>query len=232
MDECSSIHDNCQATSTTQDDSNRPARLLDITRIHRGSEVGIKLIETPSGSSYRYACLSHRWWDAVKDHRTTTENISKFQEFINLRLMPANFRDAVGIARDLKIQYVWIDSLCIIQSGDGGEDVGRELGKMRSIYQNAYLTIAAVSSRNSSEGCFVIDQWPDIGFLVSDNAKTAHLIGARVLDRKGILVSFENAEKRSPLFSRAWVFQERLLSRRILLCNYGEFESSCEPRTW
>ncbi|KAF2794151.1 HET-domain-containing protein, partial [Melanomma pulvis-pyrius CBS 109.77] len=227
MDECSSSHNDCLVTSTTQDDSSRPARLLDITPIQRGSEVGIKIIETTSGRSYRYACLSHRWDIAIKHHQTTTENISNFLDFLNLNLMPANFRDAVAIARDLNIQYVWIDSLCIIQSGDSGEDIRRELAKMGSIYQNAYLTIAAVSSPSSSEGCFIKDKWPDICFLVSDNANDAHLIGARVLDKKGILVSLEDTKQHYPLLSRAWVFQERLLSRRILLCNYGEFAFEC-----
>jgi hypothetical protein len=227
MDECSSSHEICLATGATQDDNRRPGRLLDITPIQSGSEFGIRLVESPSGSSYHYACLSHRWDDAIHHVRTTTENVLKFQDFLNLNLMPANIRDAVAIARDLKIQYLWIDSLCIIQSGDDGVDLYKELAKMSSIYQNAYLTIAAVSSPSSSEGCFIKDKWPDICFQVVDDGKDAYLIGARVLDKKGTAVSFEAANEHYPLLSRAWVFQERLLSRRLLLCNYGEFAFQC-----
>jgi hypothetical protein len=227
MDECLSGHKDCLEHSTAQNDSSRPARLLSLTPIQRDSKSGIKLIETASGSSYRYACLSHRWDDGVKHHRTTTENLAKALDFLNLQELPANFRDAVSIARDLDIHYIWIDSICIIQGGDSGEDLRRELAKMGSIYQNAHLTIAAVSSPNSSGGCFMKDTWPDICFLVSNNTLEAHLIGARVLDKKGRLASLDDVNDRYPLLSRAWVFQERLLSPRVLQCNYGEFTFEC-----
>jgi hypothetical protein len=94
-------------------------------------------------------------------------NLSKFLDFVNLEQFPANFRDAVSIARDLKIPYLWMDSLCIIQEGDGGTDLDREIAKMGAIYRNSRLNIAAVSSPDSSGGCFAKDQWPDICFSIS-----------------------------------------------------------------
>lgn len=226
MDECLSSHENCRKNIVTQDDSNRPARLLDLSLIQRHGESGIRLVETLSGISYQYACLSHRWDNALKHHQTTTKNLSQFLGFLSLEKLPANFRDAVSIARDLNIQYLWIDSLCIIQSGDSGEDLGRELAKMASIYQNSFLTIAIVSSPDSSKGCYMQDKWPDISFWVS-NTNEAHLFGARVLDKKGSLVSTDDVHDHYPLLSRAWVLQERLLSPRLLQCNYGEFAFDC-----
>jgi hypothetical protein len=120
------------------------------------------------------------------------ENLAKSLDFLNLQELPANFRDAVSIARELDIQYIWIDSMCIIQDGDNGQDLRRELVKMGSIYQNANLTIAAVSAPNSSEGCFIKDAWPDICFLVSNSTHETHLIGARVLDKKDRLTSLDD----------------------------------------
>src|ERR1700722_7577906 len=180
MNECLSSHENCSKDGTAQDDSSRPARLLSLTPIQRHSESGIRLIETASGSLYQYACLSHRWDNAVQHHKTTIGNLSKALDFLNLEELPANFRDAVSIARDLSIPYLWIDSLCIIQDGDGGKDLDREIAKMGSISHNSCLTIAAVSSPNSSGGCFTKDKWPDICFSVSKNTNEAYLIGARV----------------------------------------------------
>jgi hypothetical protein len=226
MDKCLSSHEDCLKNITAHDDSSRPARLLDLSPIQRYSESGIRLIETASGRSYQYACLSHRWDNALKHYQTTIGNLSKFLDFLSLKELPANFRDAISIARDLNIQYLWIDSLCIVQYGDSGDDLRTELAKMGSIYQNSYLTIAIVSSPDSSKGCFIKDKWPDISFWVS-NTSEAHLLGARVLDKKGPLVLTDDVHDRYPLLTRAWVLQERLLSPRLLQCNYGEFAFEC-----
>ena len=134
MEECIGHHNDCSEQSATQDDSSRPARLLELKTIQRNNESGIRLIETVSGSSYQYACLSHRFDDAIKPHQTTAGNLPDFQQFINIEKLPKNWRDAVSIARDLRIDYLWIDSVCIIQDGDGGDDLCRELAKMGFIY--------------------------------------------------------------------------------------------------
>jgi hypothetical protein len=59
MEECQSSHKDRIAHRTAQNDNSRPARVLSLTPIQRDSKSGIRLIETESGSSYRYACLSH-----------------------------------------------------------------------------------------------------------------------------------------------------------------------------
>jgi hypothetical protein len=225
--DCLNNHTICAKQSAAQDDSNRPARLLDLTPTHIHNVPGIKLVETVPGVQYQYACLSHRWDEAVHACRTISDTLVQSSEFITLDKLPLNFRDAVSIARQLDIQYLWIDSLCIIQAGDGGEDLLKELAKMGSIYQNARLTIAAVSSPTSSDGCFINDRWPDTCLLVSDDANETHLIGARILDCKGQPVSTEDVNEHYPLLTRGWVFQERLLSTRFLHCNYGELAFEC-----
>jgi hypothetical protein len=227
MEECLSSHERCLRHSAAQNDSNHPARLLDLSPLQRNGAYGIRLIETVSDTTYRYACLSHRWDDDVESHQTTAANLSKSLDFLNLTELPANFRDAVSIARDLSIQYLWVDSLCIIQCGDDNEDLLRELPKMGSIYQNSYLTIAAVSSRKSSGGCFTKTRRPDVCLKASDHIHETHLIGARILDKKGYAVSVEEVIKHYPLLTRAWVLQEYFLSPRLLQCNYGEFTFEC-----
>jgi hypothetical protein len=82
---------------------------------------------------------------------TKRETIEDRKRGILIRELPRTFRDAVSIARRLQIQYVWIDSLCIIQ--DNKFDWEREASKMADIYANAYLTIAASFSSDSSSGC-------------------------------------------------------------------------------
>ena len=61
------------------------------------------------------------------------------------------------LAQGLDIKYVCIDSLCIIQ--DNSRDWHSEAGKMKYVYSNATLVVAASGARDSSEGLF-IDERP------------------------------------------------------------------------
>ncbi|RSM00053.1 hypothetical protein CEP52_009355 [Fusarium oligoseptatum] len=66
------------------------------------------------------------------------------------------------IARELKVRYLWIDALCIIQNEDDHEDWKRECGKMARIYRNSYLTVAATWANSATGGCFIT---PDPGVV-------------------------------------------------------------------
>lgn len=80
---------------------------------------------------------------------TTTQNIDAFTKSIPMPL-PKTFADAVSVTRALDIQYLWIDSLCIIQ--DSPEDWSDQAPHMATVYGGAYVTIAADAASDSSEG--------------------------------------------------------------------------------
>jgi hypothetical protein len=225
--DCVGTHKRCAIRSITWTDSMRPARLLDVTVVDIHGNPGLRLIETVPGKSYTYVCLSHRWDEGIDPHKTTIENLADKLASINLTNLPGNFRDAVDITRKVDIPYLWIDSLCVIQEGDEGHDLEKEIAKMGYIYQNAHLVIAAVSSSNSNAGCFIQDQWPDVCLQLQDSNGGSHVIGARMLDRKGKAFTISDVNDHYPLLTRAWVFQERLLSTRLVQCNYGEFQYAC-----
>jgi Heterokaryon incompatibility protein (HET) len=66
--------------------------------------------------------------------------------------VPKTFEDAIVVTRKLHVQYLWIDSLCIIQ--DDPEDWGTESLLMDQVYKNALLNIAATAASDSSGGLF------------------------------------------------------------------------------
>lgn len=68
-------------------------------------------------------------------------NYDKMQAGIGFESLPALFQDAIVTTQKLGIQYLWIDSLCIIQ--DSEDDWQAESAKMGSVYRNAKVTIAA-----------------------------------------------------------------------------------------
>jgi hypothetical protein len=65
--------------------------------------------------------------------------------------IPRIFQDAIETARAIGLEYIWIDSLCIVQ--DDPEDWKAESKQMMAIYSNAYLTIAATWGASSDSGC-------------------------------------------------------------------------------
>jgi hypothetical protein len=99
----------------------------------------VRLVHT-IGQKGNYIALSH-CWGSTNLIRTTTRTLSTHEEGILITDLPKTFRDAISICRYLKVQFLWIDSLCIIQ--DDEQDWEREASRMADVYANAYLTIAA-----------------------------------------------------------------------------------------
>ncbi|KAH6662301.1 heterokaryon incompatibility, partial [Halenospora varia] len=54
------------------------------------------------------------------------------------------FQDAIRVIRELGLQYLWIDSLCVLQ-GDT-KDWEHEAKRMEDVFSSAYCVIAANSA--------------------------------------------------------------------------------------
>ncbi|KAH8653973.1 heterokaryon incompatibility protein-domain-containing protein, partial [Tricladium varicosporioides] len=167
-----------------------------------------------------YFTLSHCWG---KDQplKTTLSTLAAHQQSILVSDLPKTYSDAVKVTRHLGVQYLWIDSLCIVQ--DSKEDWEREAQAMAAIYQNSSLTISATSSADSYGGCY----------LEIDNATTEGISkptreGHRYLVRLRRQVRREDLA--TPLLRRGWVFQETLLSRRVLHLTSNQMFWHCQER--
>ncbi|KAJ8067147.1 hypothetical protein OCU04_004517 [Sclerotinia nivalis] len=112
-----------------------PTRLLDLS-----GEQGelIRLVETMNfvDATESYATLSHRWGNA---HfiQTNRQTLQKHKTGIEICDLPKTFADVVTILRTLRIRYVWIDSLCIIQRDD--VDWKEQAAQMARIYSKGCL---------------------------------------------------------------------------------------------
>ncbi|CAA9957074.1 HET domain containing protein [Pyrenophora teres f. maculata] len=56
------------------------------------------------------------------------------------------------VCKNISMDYLWIDSLCLIQ--DDQQDWKEQASRMGDVYENAFVTIAAVAAHNASEGLF------------------------------------------------------------------------------
>ena len=176
-------------------------------------------------SSARYSALSHCWGSSNMSLKTTRESLETHLTGFNERDLPKTFMDAILICRKLGIPYLWIDSLCIIQ--DDAEDWQRESAKMASIYRNAYLTIAAADSKDSSGGCFPQPLKPSLHFQIRQ-PKTSHVLCKAFVRFPCGRGSFNGDFLGSSILSsRGWILQELVLSRRIVYFTKDQLYWQC-----
>jgi hypothetical protein len=69
-----------------------------------------------------YLALSHCWGKGVT-LRTTIATLNSFCNSITFESLPKTFQDAIQVTRGLSFEFLWIDSLCIIQDDPKDWDV-------------------------------------------------------------------------------------------------------------
>ncbi|KAH6677104.1 heterokaryon incompatibility protein-domain-containing protein [Halenospora varia] len=140
---------------------------------------------------------------------------------IRTRSLPKTLRDAIAFTRRLGIQYIWIDSLCIIQ--DSPEDWQRESALMGKIYSHCFCMIAAAASENCDGGLFArrLDL-PILGITPTVIKKQTPFVLL-----KDEYFGWDELLKKSPLTDRGWVLQERELSPKIVYFTKEELLFEC-----
>ncbi|CAN9416431.1 unnamed protein product [Alternaria alternata] len=190
-----------------------PTRLLDVDT---GDDNVIRLVDTQiTKAKGPYCTLSHVWGPREKPFLTTTVwNMAKHLiTGISLDELPLNFQHAIRVTRFLKVRYIWIDSLAIVQEPFG--DFAREANLMHKVYRYSHCNIVAADSEDAYGGLFR-DRTPHEILPVNYHGTNAsHHLGTKTWT----IVPADLWEKEllnSVIYYRAWVFQERILSPRIL----------------
>ncbi|KAH6995011.1 heterokaryon incompatibility protein-domain-containing protein [Ilyonectria destructans] len=222
---CTTEHEHCSRNEPKP----LPDRVLDLGE---SQDSPIRLTKTNNELGY-YACLSHHW-GKPQPLRTLTANKEVFMAGIPMAMLPKTFRDAVMACRRLNIRYFWIDSLCIVQ--DSTQEWQIQSSKMATIYENAFLTIAATHAKGQEEGLHT-DQERHTHLECIPASEIGHGISEDIYvrsehDPKGTIKHWGNsdpgqADKEWPLLTRAWVFQEQLLTPRMLHFTKNELVWEC-----
>jgi hypothetical protein len=180
-----------------------PTRLVDLHSVNDGDvKCDVKVVKKPVDnltSDVDYVALSHCWGDLPMEDRSKCQFEGGNEETFCLEDLPKTFRDAIELTRSIGKEYIWIDSLCINQKDK--EDWKRESETMHEVFKNAYCTIAATSSKDSHQG-----------FLRQPISIPTDLRSFANSDSFGKY--FERIVENGILNNRAWVLQERALSRR------------------
>lgn len=206
----------------------------------------------PRRAGTQYIALSHPWGDPKQalidaanrahdsDDSDNDDEVdeSQFAHFMTTRStlpsylngikeldLPATFRNAVEITRKLGVEYIWIDSICIVQKERDGSDPGDfmlEESRMQDIFSSAYCVLAA----SSAEGMWT-------GFLSPRKDRTVIPLstgGSKPEYSLFITETTDDFEKdviNSPLAKRAWVLQERALARRTIYFTNNQTYFEC-----
>ncbi|KAI4909280.1 hypothetical protein J4E90_007977 [Alternaria incomplexa] len=215
MDTCMHDHQDCSKAWHDQRSklSFLPTRLLDVDT---GDDDIIRLVDTKTTKvKGPYCTLSHAWGPREKPFITTTVwNMAKHLiTGISLDELPRNFQHAIHVTRFLKVRYIWIDSLAIVQEPFG--DFAKEADLMHRVYRYSHCNIVAADSKDAHGGLFKTRNPHEILPVTYQGTNAHHNLG----EKAWTIVPADLWEKEllsSVIYGRAWVFQERILSPRIL----------------
>ncbi|KAF7509107.1 hypothetical protein GJ744_008334 [Endocarpon pusillum] len=192
-----------------------PKRLLQVEKNSRWSKV-IETASHLSDKSVDYLALSHPWGKASSTNvhfKSDKDNIKKRMTRIRDAELPLTFRDAVEMARKLEVQYIWIDSICILQKTDTDPgDFQEEAKSMESIYASAYCVISASSAEGMNSGFWSDERLKGTAIQLPQAGK-GDLPATYLCDT---IDDFQGDVLDGPLNERGWALQERALARRTI----------------
>jgi hypothetical protein len=222
---CTESHPACFLTANMD---MQPLRLIDVTN------MCLVTFNGPEKAENRYFALSYVWGDGPKDFALSRANMEDYCRPQGLPALPRTLSDAIVLTIKMEERYLWVDSLCIIS--DDPQDKATQIPAMTSIYGCAALTIVAAAGRDATHGLPGIriprpqTMKADLGFC--------HIVqpvyACRVADFPGTTYGRVPVD---PLYctkwaSRAWTYQELLLSPRSLIFLDDQVVWNCRCSKW
>ncbi|KAF8452693.1 heterokaryon incompatibility protein-domain-containing protein [Boletus edulis BED1] len=204
-----------------------PDRVIDCSDAKRP-----RIVLTDGNQHGLYLTLCYAW--GGPQPMTTMENVDAYvTQGLDISIFPQTIQDAVLVTHNIGQRYLWIDALCIIQ--DSVEDRNRQLGKMREIYRNTYLTINAACAQSTREGFlrrYRPQKVPDarIPYRCPDGSVGSVWI-AKQMDTDIPDASHSYWDELEPITYRGWCLQEKLLPPRSLVFASDTLKYFCQTET-
>ncbi|KAL9116551.1 MAG: hypothetical protein Q9187_006923 [Circinaria calcarea] len=221
MSDCLNGHEQCQKNTQPR---SYPTRLLEL-----GESTIRVILPAEEKLSGPYATLSYCWGPNPTFLRLTVSNLQELQLGIPCSDIPIAFREAIHFIKCLSIRYLWIDALCVIQSGPGStKDWRSECNKMQDVYSNCIVNLSLSRAAHPNESC--------LGGCTPNatlpfEVETTGIVGDGESEKCTCTILswdyFREAIYDQPLGFRAWALQERLLSVRVLSFGLGELFWDC-----
>ena len=218
---CCNHHETCASGATKTSNANLDGPVIRCIDCRTMRVVEIK-------SSDRYLALSYVW--GAQSTRVNVADTDSAQPLPSNRMrplpnnLPKVIEDAMAVVSRLGERYLWVDQYCIDQ--DNAKEKHAQIANMASIYEGAYATIVAFSASDSTCGLRGLSGLPRIAHPSVPQIK--HPLSAlrpSITDNRQLIAS-------SIWMTRAWTYQEAILSRRQLIFTDYQVEFICSNAVW
>lgn len=167
-----------------------------------------------------YIALSYQWG--------TDQKVKLRKEYISIMTTPGFFntaegqpaqtiRDAMTMVQQLGYRFAWVDALCIVQ--DDIENVIENVDRMNQVYQGAHLTFVAAAGQNAYHGL------PGVSTPQKERQLRVYIKGITI---SNMLESAHGAISFTRWNTRGWTYQERLLSKRLVIFTASQVFYQCD----
>lgn len=203
----------CAKNHTKSCNIQMPASMTWIRLIDCGSRSIL-----PAEEDQEYLALSYVWGKEQKPPQMSNPLNGQHTEPSSLLSgsLPRVIEDAISLTLSLGYRYLWVDRYCI-PDGDAAEKHS-QISKMDMIYAHATATIVAAAGEGADYGL------PGVGQTPRKRQPQARM-------KEGVLVSTlpsaRGALKSSKWMTRAWTYQEAILSRRLLIFTDHQLYFEC-----
>ncbi|EMT68965.1 hypothetical protein FOC4_g10005062 [Fusarium odoratissimum] len=184
--------------------------LAELSDTFNGVGQRVRLIDPANVDFEAFAALSYVWGDSA----STNESYSSSSVF------PQTIEDAITVALQVGINFLWVDRYCLPQHEC--PEKREQVQKMHKIYREADLTIIAAAGDGPDYGL------PGISTPRVSAPSVDLRLGAHRLASTGR--SAQEAIRNTTWASRAWTFQEGLVSRRKLVFTDEQVYLHCMER--
>lgn len=193
----------------------------DFIRLVDVEDLSIVEVTSSTAWSYRYLTLSYVRGESQTFELLTSNKLKLTRPHGLLRHFRNDLskmvRDAINVTRGFEERYLWIDSLCIEQ--DNELDKWKQHASMDRIFGNALLTIVAADAQHGDVGLGGVER----------DSRHIRQISEEIQPSIRIMLPLPPLRDldTSPWAQRAWTFQERLFSRRIIYFSGGQIHWRC-----
>ncbi|OCK90530.1 HET-domain-containing protein [Cenococcum geophilum 1.58] len=181
---------------------------------------------TTAPPACRFVALSYVWGSAKQKKLTHADwPILSQKGALEGENIPATIKDAIQVTEAIGEQYCWIDTLCIFQDDPASQQ--DQISQMGAIYSRALLTIVAAAG---DAGSGLQGVRPGTRDVRQDIIHLPTISLLKIVDDSTSPLSIY--DRISPWQTRAWTFQERLFSRRLLIFREKQIYWHCKTASW
>ena len=173
----------------------------------------------------RYVALSYVWGN-VEQLQLTEKTRDRLLQDGGLsdthQHIPWSIQDSLLLCEQLGERYLWVDALCIMQ--DNEDDRETHILCMGDIYSGAAFTIVSAAGSDANAGLPGVRPGSRRVLQFTANVNGVELITAQC--------PFLWAVSKSTWDTRGWTFQEKVLSKKLLIFTEHQVFYHCNSATW